>query len=321
MLRIGYHASHEQFGPDTLLDLAAQAEVSGFDTAMCSDHFHPWSRDQGQSGYAWSWLGAAMARSCFDFGVVTAPIGRYHPAIVAQAAATLSVMFPQRFWLAAGSGEALNDRIVGGSWPAKEQRNGRLREAVDVMRALWRGETVHHRGSFTLENARLFTRPNAPPPVLIAALSPETAAWGASWADGMITASQPLSTLRPIVDAFRSNGGDGKALYLQVKLSFARTDEDALRGAHEQWRTNVLPAHLSEDVSTPQAYEALGAAVSPDDVARSVNVSSDCGRHIAWLREYVDLGFDTLYLHNVNRDQREFIDAFAGDVLPFLRST
>jgi coenzyme F420-dependent glucose-6-phosphate dehydrogenase len=320
MIRIGYHASHEQFAPDELLELVAHAEAGGFDAAMCSDHFHPWSRSQGQSGYAWSWLGAALARTRLSFGVVTAPIGRYHPAIIAQAAATLDVMFPQRFWLSVGSGEALNDRIVGGHWPGKDERNRRLLEAVEVMRALWRGGPVHHSGAFVVEHAELFTRPTASLPVLVAALSPETASWGAGWADGLITASQPMEKLKPIVEAFRDGGGKGKPMFLQVKLSYARDDAQALRGAHEQWRTNVLEPRLSEDVSTPQAYEALGEAVSEQDVARAVHVSSDCARHVEWLRGYVGLGFDAFYLHNVNRDQRGFIDAFSRNVLPALRS-
>lgn len=319
MVQIGYHASHEQFAPDALLELVRHAAASGFDAAMCSDHFHPWSRAQGHSGYAWSWLGAAMARTDLSFGVVTSPVGRYHPAIIAQAVATLAVMFPGRFWMSAGSGEALNERIVGGHWPGKDERNRRLLEAVEVMHRLWRGETVEHRGAFVVEAAELFTRPATPPPVMAAALSPETAAWSAGWADGLITVSQPLEKLRPIVDAFRDNGGAGKPMYLQVKLSWAHSDEAALHGAHEQWRTNVFPGDVSEDLSTPRAYETLAERVQPDEVARAVHVSADCARHAEWLRGYAELGFDRLYLHNVNRDQRGFIDAFARHVLAQLR--
>lgn len=320
MIDIGYHASHEQFAPDELLRLVQHAEQAGFDCGMCSDHFHPWSHAQGQSGFAWSWLGAALAGTSWSYGVVTAPAGRYHPAIIAQAAATLATMFPGRFWVSAGSGEALNDRIVGGHWPGKDERNRRLCEAVEVMRALWRGETVNHRGAFVVDSARLFTRPESPPPVIVPALSPETAAWGAGWADGLITISQPKEKLQPIVDAFRQNGGEGKPMYLQVKLSYAARDEDALRGACEQWRTNVLPAELSQDVSTPQAYEALAEQVTEDDVAKAVHVSSDPAQHVRWLRDYADMGFERLYLHNVNRSQRGFIDAFAREVLPALRT-
>jgi len=318
-MKIGYHASHEQFPPGELLELAAHAHAAGFDAMMCSDHFHPWSRAQGQSGHAWSWLGAAMARVDTTFGVVNSPVGRYHPTVIAQAAATLASMFPDRFWIAVGSGEAINETITGAEWPSKDARNRRLLEAVDVMRALWRGETVNHAGAFRVSHAQLFTRPESPPRIYVAALSPETAAWGAGWADGLITVSQPMEKLEPIIDAFRGNGGKDKPVQLQVKLSYAKTDEDALRGAHEQWRTNVVAPSLTQDVSTPQAYEALGEQVTPEKVAEAVNVSADPARHVRWLREYASLDVEALQLHNVNRWQREFIDVFGREVIPKVR--
>ena len=319
MTRVGYHASHEQFPPGDLLELVARAHDAGFDALMCSDHFHPWSRAQGHGGHAWTWLGAAMSRVDASFGVVNSPVGRYHPAVIAQAVATLASMFPDRFWIAVGSGEAINECITGEEWPSKDARNRRLLEAVDVMRALWRGETVHHRGAFRVEHAQLFTRPESPPQVFVAALSEATAKWGAQWADGLITVSQPLEKLKPIVEAFREHGGAGKPIHLQVKLSYAATEADALEGAHAQWRTNVLEPSVSEDVCTPQAYEALGEHVTAEQVAKAVHVSADPARHVEWLRDYAQLGFDALYLHNVNRAQRDFIDVFGREVLPKLR--
>lgn len=319
MPRTGFHASHEQFAPDELLELVRRAGAAGFEAAMCSDHFHPWSTAQGQSGFAWSWLGAAMATTALPYGVVTSPVGRYHPAVVAQAAATLARMFEGRFWLAAGSGEALNEAITGGAWPAKDLRNRRLLEAVQVMRALWRGEEVTHRGTFTVERATLYTRPDTPPPVFVAALSPETARWAGGWADGLITVSMPREKLRAIVDAFRDGGGDGKPLRLQVKLAFAGSDADALAGAHAQWRTNVFDGPVSEDLRTPAHFEAAARHVRPEDVAAMVRVSADPQRQLAWLREDLELGFDELLLHNVHRDQAAFIDAFGEHVLPALR--
>ncbi|RPE76907.1 TIGR03885 family FMN-dependent LLM class oxidoreductase [Vulcaniibacterium tengchongense] len=320
MAKIGYHASHEQFAPEELLELARHAEAAGFRAAMCSDHFHPWSRVQGHSGHAWCWLGAALASTALPFGVVTAPAGgRYHPAVLAQAAATLARMFPQRFWMAAGTGEALNEAVVGAPWPPKPARNERLREAVETMRALWRGEEVNHHGSFAVEQARLYTLPPAPPPVLVAALTPETARWGAQWADGLITISQPRDKLRKLVDAFREGGGEGKPMHLQVKLSYAREEAEALQGAYEQWRTNVFPGEISEDLRTPAQYEALAREVQPQDMYRFVRVSADPGRHLGWLQDDLALGFDHLYLHNVNRAQREFVEAFGERVLPELR--
>jgi G6PDH family F420-dependent oxidoreductase len=170
MVKIGFHASHEQHPPSRLLQQVQHAERAGFQAAMCSDHFHPWITSEGESGFAWSWLGAAMQATGLSFGTVCAPGQRYHPAIVAQAAATLAEMFPGRFWLAVGSGEALNESITGAPWPPKPARNELLKEAADVIRALWRGETVNHEGRFfKVREARLYTRPATPPQLVGAA--------------------------------------------------------------------------------------------------------------------------------------------------------
>ena len=166
MIHIGYHASHEQFRPSELLDYVQRAEQAGFTAAMCSDHFFPWSESQGQSGFTWSWLGAALQATGLSFGTVNAPGQRYHPAIIAQAAATLAEMYPGRFWLAVGSGEWVNEHITGERWPTKAERNQRLQESVAVMRALWAGETVTHRGLIEVEEARLYTRPAEAPMVV-----------------------------------------------------------------------------------------------------------------------------------------------------------
>jgi probable non-F420 flavinoid oxidoreductase len=316
---IGFHASHEQFSPAGLLSLVRQAELAGFGGAMCSDHFHPWSERQGHSGFAWSWLGSAMQATQFSYGIVNAPSGRYHPAVIAQAVATLNEMYPRRFWLAAGSGEMLNEHITGEAWPDKDTRNARLLESVDVMRALWRGEEVTHKGHIEVDAARLYTLPLHMPQVLVAALSPATARWAAGWADGLITVSMPENSLRAIVDAFREGGGEGKPMYLQVKLSYAESDEAALQGAHEQWNTNVLGAAVSEGLKTPEQYEAAAKSVRPDDLRDHVRISSDLHRHMDWLRQDFELGFSRLYLHNLNRRQAEFIDAFGENVLPQLK--
>ena len=319
MARVGFHASHEQFPPGELLRLVQRAESAGFQCAMCSDHFHPWSRAQGNSGHAWTWLGAAMAATKFPFGVVNAPVGRYHPAVIAQAAATLADMHGDRFWLAAGSGEAINECITGPRWPAKDVRNRRLREAVEVMRALWRGEEVTHHGEFTVERARLYSLPPRPLPVIAAALSPETARWAGNWADGLITISQPREKLRAVLDAFREGGGEGKPVHLQVKLSWADTEEAAREGTLEQWRTNLFESTVSEDLRTPEQFEAAAKFVRAEDLEPTVRISADLSRHLAWLRDDLAMGVDQLLLHNVNRGQAAFIDAFGEKVLPQLR--
>ena len=320
MALIGYHASHEQFAPGELLALVRQAEDAGFAAAMCSDHFHPWSAAQGQSGHAWTWLGGAMAATGFPFGVVTSPVGRYHPAVIAQAAATLADMHGPRFWLAVGSGEALNERITGERWPPKAERNARLREAVELMRALWRGEQVDHHGAVVVEQARLYTHPPKPLPLLAAALSADTARWAGAWADGLITVSQPPDKLRALIDAFRDGGGAGKPVHLQVKLSYAKSATQALDGAFEQWRTNVLAPVVSEELRTPAQFEAAAAHVRKEDLRQAVRISSDTSEHVEWLQQDLALGVDQLYLHNVNREQHAFIEAFGRDVLPQLRA-
>jgi len=177
MTLVGYHASHEQFAPSELLGLVREAEQAGFACAKSSDHFHPWSKRQGQSGFAWSWLGAAMQATKFGFGMISAPGYRYHPAVLAQAAATIGEMFPDRLWLSLGSGEAINEAITGEYWPEKSERNARLRECVDVFRALFDGETVTHRGRVTVVEAKLYSRPQRPVPLFGAAVTSATAAF------------------------------------------------------------------------------------------------------------------------------------------------
>jgi coenzyme F420-dependent glucose-6-phosphate dehydrogenase len=319
MTRIGYHASHEQFRPSTLLSLVQAAERAGFQGAMCSDHFHPWSERQGQSGFAWSWLGAAMQATRLSFGVVNAPGQRYHPAVVAQAAATLAEMFPDRFWVALGSGQNLNEHITGGTWPPKHERNERLREAVDVIRALWRGETVSHRGHFVVEDARLYTRPLAPPMIVGAAITPQTAEWLGSWADAMITIYKPMEELKEVVQAFRSGPGKSKPLFLQVQVSYAASDDEAKRAAHEQWRTNIFDSPVLAALKMPSDFDAAAEFVKPDDVDGAIRISADTGRHVEWLNEQIALGFDEIYLHCVHRDQERFIRDFGERVLPRVR--
>ncbi|HWH13414.1 MAG TPA: LLM class flavin-dependent oxidoreductase, partial [Miltoncostaeaceae bacterium] len=196
MPRIGWHASHEQSPPSRLLADVRHAEQAGFQIGMSSDHFAPWSARQGHSGYAWSWLGAAMATTTLPFRVVTAPGQRYHPAVLAQKMATLAEMFPGRLAVCLGSGEAMNEHITGDPWPTKDDRNARLRECADITRALFRGEEVTHRGHVDVHRARLWSRPAEPPPLFGAAVSERTARWLGGWADGLATINQPIDTVR-----------------------------------------------------------------------------------------------------------------------------
>ncbi len=319
MPRIGLHCSHEQIPPSRLLAHARHAEAAGFGGLMSSDHFSPWSARQGESGFAWSWLGAALATTGLPCGVVNAPGQRYHPAIVAQAAATLTEMFPGRLWVALGTGEASNEHITGDPWPPRDARNARLRECVDVMRALFAGETVSHDGLVRVDRARLHTLPAQPPPLVGAAVSVETAAWVGEWADGLATVNQPREKLRAMVDAFRSGGGGDGRLVLQVHLSWAPTEAEAMGIAWDQWRTNVFPTPTCWDLETLEDFDSLAEARSTEQMVRdTVFVSSDLQRHAAWLRELAELGFDEINLHHVGEDLTAFIDAFGEHVLPGL---
>src|SRR3954470_8830531 len=317
---IGFHNSHEQIHPAQLLDDVRHAEEVGFTAAMCSDHFAPWNPEQGQSGFAWSWLGAALATTSLPFGAVNAPGQRYHPAIVAQAIATLGAMFPGRFWVALGSGEAMNEHITGDPWPRKDVRDARLRECVAIIRALLAGEEVTHDGLVTVDRARIWSLPEQPPALIAPAVSVDTARRGAEWADGLVTINQPHDHLREMIAAYRDAGGRGK-LVLQLHLSYDRDPDRALAMAHEEWHSNVFPPPLCWDLDTPQAFEAASAHVLPAHVAEVVRVSADLQQHAAWIQEYVDLGFEEIYLHHVGPVQRGFLDAFGAHVLPELGVT
>lgn len=322
MARIGYHASHEQFAPADLLAWVKAAEEAGFAAAKCSDHFHPWSAQQGQSGYAWSWLGAAMEATRLPFGIVSAPGYRYHPAVLAQGAATLAAMYPGRFaWLALGSGQAINEAITGLPWPDKRERNARLQECAEVIRALFAGETVTHRGRIEVIEAKLYTRPPEPPLLLGAAVTESTAEFVGGWADGLLTASAKPEQLRRMIEAFRRGnvGRRGrKRLVLQVGLSWAEREEEALRQAWEQWRPAVLGGEVNWTLRTPADFETATRHVRPEDMRESLLISADLERHTGWLEEFVALGFDEIHLHNVGANQAAFIAAFGARVLPML---
>jgi probable non-F420 flavinoid oxidoreductase len=320
MTAFGVHASHEQVHPSALLAMAQRAEEVGFTAAMCSDHFAPWSERQGHSAFAWAWLGAALQSTGLPFGVVNAPGQRYHPAIIAQACATLEEMFPGRFWVALGSGQALNEHITGQRWPRKDERNARLLECVQVMRALFAGEEVSHDGLVTVDRARLYTRPSTPPPLIGAAVTPATAGWVAGWADGLATIDQPLEVLREVLGAYREAGGTGRTV-VQVHLSYARDHESALAIAHDQWRPNVIRPPFSWELETPAIFDEATKHVPVEAVTDTVFVSADPARHLEHLQSIVELGVDEVYLHHVGIEQQEWLDVFGERVLPQLDVT
>ena len=318
MSRIGFHASHEQFAPSHLVRLVQQAEAAGFAAAKSSDHFHPWSERQGQSGFAWSWMGAALQATRFPIGLISAPGYRYHPAIIAQAAATLGEMFPGRFWLALGSGEAINESILGQHWPEKAERNARLQECALLIRALLAGETVTHRGRVTLVEARLYSRPATPVPLFGAAVSPETAALVAGWADGLLTVGGDPDSVARVVTAFRNAGGEGKPVHIQHALAWDVTDDAALAGAMDQWAPAVVGGEVAWDLRRPADFDHVAQLVTPEALRKRIDISSDLGWHCDRIAALSALA-DTVHLHCVTRNQEAFIDTFGARVLPQLR--
>jgi coenzyme F420-dependent glucose-6-phosphate dehydrogenase len=308
MTRIGYHASHEQFAPSDLLRYVKLAEASGFACAKSSDHFHPWSERQAQSGYAWSWLGSALEATSFPIGVITAPGYRYHPAVLAQAIATVGEMYPQRTWVALGSGEAINEAITGEYWPDKPERNARLGECVEIIRALLAGETVTHRGRVTVVEAKIWSRPASPPPLLGAAVTAATAKWCGAWADGLLTTGRDRDALRPVIDAFREGGGEAKPVHLQVALSWAPTEDEAYREALHQWAACCAGGEINWDLRRPADFDMLARTMTRDGIDRCVNVSADIERQLAWIGSLAELGVDEIYLHQVGRNQEAFIE-------------
>jgi coenzyme F420-dependent glucose-6-phosphate dehydrogenase len=320
MAIISYHASHEQFKPSELLTWAMLAETAGFEGINSSDHFYPWSERQGESGFSFAWLGAAMQATGLPFGMVCAPGPRYHPTVLAQAAATLAEMFPGRFTMALGSGEALNENVTGEPWPDKETRNQRLYESADAIKRLLQGENVNFEGTISVKDARLYTLPKRTPRIIAAAVTEKTAAWLGSWADGMITIHKPQKELQAMIDAFEGGGGKGKEKYLKVQLSYAHSHQEALSGAWHQWRTNVLSHKNLGDFSQPAQFDREAEKVTVEQLEKMVLISSDPQQFVDWIQQYIAMGFENIILHNVNREQEQFIRDFGEKVLPHCKS-
>lgn len=318
MVFIGFHASHEQIAPSVLLEAVVDAERAGFDGAMCSDHLAPWSARQGHSGFALSWIAAALARTSFSIGMVNAPGQRYHPVMIAQAFATLAEMFPGRFWAAMGSGEALNEHVTGDGWPAKHVRNQRLRESVDVIHRLLGGQEVDLEGEVRVHRARVWSLPSEPPQLFATAVSAETAAWAASWAQGLATVAQEPAVLRRVVDAYRSAGGTGPCI-LQVHLSLATSDAAAFDIARDQWKNGLLSPPVTWDLEQPEDFDTAVAGLDEEDLRKCVLIDDDASSLAERISSLVEIGFDRVYLHHVGTDQPRFLDAAASDLIPALK--
>jgi len=319
LVRIGYHASHEQFAPSELLGLVTRAEAAGFHEAKSSDHFHPWSERQGQSGNAWPWLGAALQATRFPIGVISAPGYRYHPAVLAQAAATLGEMFEGRFWLALGSGEAINEAITGTAWPEKPERNQLLLECVEIIRRLFQGEVVTHRGRATVIEAKLYSRPSAPVPLFGAALTRETAAFAGSWADGLLLSGFDTKAVEPLVTGFREAGGDGKPVHVQMAVSLASTLRRAEESAIDQWSSAAIGGEVNLDLRRPGDFDRAARGITAENVKNAVLVTDSPAAIADVIGTLSDLEVDVVHLHQVGRNQAEFIDRIGRDVLRVIK--
>lgn len=311
---IGYQASHEQFAPSVLLRCAQLAERSGFDFVNSSDHFHPWGAEGAASGYAWSWLGAVMEATALPCSIVTAPVQRYHPAVVAQAAATLDEMYPGRLALALGSGQLLNEGITAEDWPPHAVRHARVRESAEVIRRLWAGESVTHDGLVRVREARLHTLPPTPPPLYSAALSEPTAEDAGTWADGLLTTARPIPALCSLIEGFRASGGAGKPVAVKVDVAWEPDEHAALEIARAEWRGNVVGRRLSETLRTPEDFDAASAHVRAEDM-RSAVLLGPAEVHLRWLADAAELGVDRVIVHDVTRQQERFIEEYGSQVL------
>lgn len=326
-LQLGYAAMLEQFHPTEVLELAAEAERHGFSGVMAADHFQPWLPVQGQASFVWNVLGALGLTTAGDLGTgVTAPTFRWHPAMVAQASATLAAMYPGRHWLGLGSGEALNEHVVGRYWPDAPERIGRMFEAIDIIKKLFAsglsGKDVRHEGQYyRLESTRLWTMPGQPPPILVAASGPVTARRAGRTVDGLITEAAPPEKLGMLLQRFaegaREAGRDPATMpkVLRLHLSWAATDEEAMRNALTQW-PNLGMRFPKADIRSPYELEQIARMVTPADFEGRMLVSADPDAHRAHIQALADLGFDRVYLHNAGRNQREFLEVFGREVLP-----
>jgi G6PDH family F420-dependent oxidoreductase len=318
MIKIGYKLMAEEHGPAALVHNAMRAEQAGFDFAAISDHFFPWLDEQGHSPFAWTVLGAA-AQATSHIGLMTAvtcPIMRYHPAIVAQAAATIAVLSGDRFVFGLGAGERLNEHVIGEGWPGIGERHERLSEAYDIIRGLLDGSLTNYRGKyFTLDNAKLFDRPDRAPPIIGAAGGPEAARLAGRKADGLITTVPDAD----LIEAFKSTGGSGP-LYAEVPLCHADSEDKARETAHRYHRWSLAGGPVMPELPDPETFDAASSHITLDDVAEEVSLGPSPEPHLKAIRGYIDAGYDHLILTQIGPEQDAFFDFFERELRPVLAS-
>jgi coenzyme F420-dependent glucose-6-phosphate dehydrogenase len=317
MVRLGYALSSEEHRPSDLVRHARLAEEAGFSHAVISDHFHPWIDAQGQSPFVWSVIGGiAEATTTLELGTgVTCPTIRTHPAIIAHAAATAGAMMEGRFFLGVGTGENLNEHILGNRWPEWEVRAGMLTEAVEIIRELWKGELTSFRGEFyTVQNARIYTLPEKPVPIHVAASGPRTARLAGQIGEGFIGTGPE----KELIDAFEGNRPGKRPRYGQLTVCWGRNEKTARRTAHRMWPTAAIPGESGQELPNPSHFEQLAEIVTEEMIAERIVCGPDIDRHLEAIQAYVDAGYDHVYVHQVGPDQEGFLEAYAQDVLPRL---
>lgn len=315
MSEIGYFLSSEEHGPTDLVDYARQAEEAGFSSVWLSDHYHPWNDRQGQASFVWSVIGGIAATTQLRLTTaVTCPTVRIHPAVIAQAAATASLMMPGRFQLGLGSGERLNEHILGTRWPPADVRLEMLEEAVAVLRRLWEGSVVTHEGRhYRVENARIYSRPDQPPPIYVSGLGPKAVDVAARIGDGYISTAPDGD----MVDRYRSGGGKGPA-QAGMKVCWAADEASARTTASELWANAAVPGELSQELPMPAHFEQASQLVTEDQVAAKIVCGPDPERHVEMIRTYLDAGFDEVYISQVGDDQAGFFDFYRRELAPRL---
>lgn len=318
MTELGYALSSEEHGPNDLVTYAKKAEDAGFTFALISDHFHPWLDKQGNSPFAWSVLGGiAQATRKLRVGTgVTCPTARYHPAIVAQAAATIGAMMPGRFFLGVGTGENLNEHILGDKWPPVEIRQEMLQEAVEVIRLLWSGGLHSYFGTYyVVENARIYTLPNPLPDIYVAAAGPESAEMAGEIGDGLITTAPK----KELLAKFDGAGKRNRPHIGQITVCWDKSEAAARKTAYEWWATAALQGEVTQELAIPMQFQQACATVREEDVAKEIVCGPDAQKHIAEIRKFVDAGFEQVYVHQVGPDQDGFFEFYRQQVLPKFR--
>jgi G6PDH family F420-dependent oxidoreductase len=310
-MQIGYFLASEEFSPGDLVAQAQRAEEAGFHALWISDHYHPWNDEQGHSPFVWSTIGAISQATQLPITTgVTCPTVRIHPAIIAQAAATSAVLLEGRFNLGVGSGEALNEHILGDRWPEIDLRLEMLEEAVEVIRTLWQGgQRSHHGRHYTVENARVYDLPESTVPVLISGFGPKAVALAAEIGDGFVTTSPD----KDAIEQYRSGGGKGP-VHAGTKVCFMDSEDEARKTVHRLWPNEALPGELAQILPTPSHFEQATELVTPDLL--SPPMGPDLDAHAATLREYADAGVDELFVQQIGPEQDAFFDTWAKEILP-----